>query len=603
MPAHRTFLAILAVFGLAATPCRAARAAQSAATVPTASAALTALGDEFWQGTLRANPTYATSLGDTRYDDRLDDNSPAGVADETKRLEGILARARAIDERALSSGERLTRTALVTEVEGDLARQSCGFEEWNVDPQGGPQVWFMNLGDYTKIETEADAGKYVKRVKAMGPYLDQHIANLKRGKAAGRVAPRDPVQKTVDQLTSILASKDEDWGVWKPAAAERPTWSPSGREKFAKYLRDAIETSLRPGLARYRSFLAKAIFPVARTQDHVGLSALPHGIECYQRLIKAHTSLDLTPQEVHELGLAQVAQFRRDLAVLGERVFGTSDIAEIQKRLRTDPAMHFKTSEEVEAKARETLARAEAAVPNWFGIQPKTPCVVEVMGMHEAPYSTIAYYREPSADGKRPGTYMINTYLPETRPRYEAEALAFHEAVPGHHLQIAIANELTSVPEFRKHIGVTAFVEGWALYTERLADEAGLYSSDTDRIGMLSYDAWRACRLVVDTGMHAMGWSRQQAIDYMKDNTVLAENNIVNEVDRYITWPGQALAYKIGQREILSLRDEAKQRLGDRFDIKAFHDAVLSNGAVSLPMLREQVRDYIARAEGTAKPQ
>jgi uncharacterized protein (DUF885 family) len=259
--------------------------------------------------------------------------------------------------------------------------------------------------------------------------------------------------------------------------------------------------------------------------------------------------------------------------------------------------MHFRTAEEVEAKARESLARAKAAVPSWFGrIQPKTGCEVRVMGMYEAPYSTIAYYRPPSADGARPGQYMINTYLPETRPRYEAEALAFHESVPGHHLQIAVAQELTGVPEFRKHQGVTAFVEGWGLYSERLADEMGLYSGDTDRIGMLSFDAWRACRLVVDTGLHAMGWTRQQAIDYMTENSVLAENNIVNEVDRYLTWPGQALAYKIGQLEILKLRDEAKRRLGARFDIKAFHDAVLGNGAVALPVLREQVEAYIEAA-------
>ena len=220
------------------------------------------------------------------------------------------------------------------------------------------------------------------------------------------------------------------------------------------------------------------------------------------------------------------------------------------------------------------------------------------MGMHEAPYSTIAYYRQPSADGKRPGQYMINTYLPEIRPRYEAEALAFHESIPGHHLQIAVAQELTGVPEFRKHQGVTAFVEGWALYTERLADEMDLYSSDVDRIGKLSYDAWRACRLVVDTGLHAMGWTRQQAIDYITENSVLAENNIVNEVDRYLTWPGQALAYKIGQLEILKLRDQARERLGDRFDIRAFHDAVLENGALALPVLHQEVEAYIAAAGG-----
>jgi uncharacterized protein (DUF885 family) len=280
-------------------------------------------------------------------------------------------------------------------------------------------------------------------------------------------------------------------------------------------------------------------------------------------------------------------------------VLGTTDIAEIQKKLRTDPAMHFANAGEVEAKAAETLARAKAALPGYFNVLPKADCEVKVMGMYEAPYSTIAYYREPAADGSRPGYYMINTYKPETRPRYEAEALAFHESIPGHHLQIAIAQELQGIPEFRKHLGVTSFVEGWALYTERLANEMGLYSGDLDRIGMLSFDAWRACRLVVDTGMHSMGWSRQQAIDYMVANTVLAENNIANEVDRYLGDPGQALAYKLGQIEIFALRDEGKKRLGDRFDLKKFHEVVLRNGAVALPTLRQQVEDWYTQVETT----
>jgi len=379
----------------------------------------------------------------------------------------------------------------------------------------------------------------------------------------------------------------------------RPSWSESDRKKFGNDLAEAIRASLIPALERYRAFLDKEILPVSRPSDRAGLATLPNGLSCYEKMIRVHTSLDMTPQQIHDLGLKEVEKYRQDVAVLGQKVLGTSDVDEIERRLRTDPDMHFKTSGEVEAKARETLARAQAAVPRYFGIQPHMACEVKVMGMHEAPYSTIAYYRQPSADGKRPGAYMINTYMPETRPRYEAEVLAFHESVPGHHLQIAIAQELQNVPEFRKHQGVTAFVEGWGLYTEHLADEMGLYSSDVDRLGMLSFDAWRACRLVVDTGIHAMGWSRQQAIDYMTKNSCLAENNIVNEVDRYITWPGQAVAYKIGQREILSLRDEAKRRLGDRFDIKAFHDAVLRNGAVALPVLRQQVESYIAEVERT----
>ena len=594
MPARPSFLFLLPL-ALALIPLFVALPSPAGAETPARD--LAKLCDEFWQGEMAASPTWATSLGDKRYDDRLDDITPRGIARDKKRLEGVLARANAIPEASLSAADRLTRTALVTEVQDRLAMMHCALEEWTVDPLGGPQSEFMNYADFTSIETTHDGANYVKRTRAMGPYLDDHIANLRRGKNQGKVAVRDAVQKTLDQIARIEATSIESLGVYKPAAAPHPGWSRSDSVRFASDLKDAIRSSLLPGMERYRAFLEKEILPAARPPERAGLSQLPNGLDCYRELIRVHTSLDLFPEEIHNLGLEEVAAFRRNLADLGQKVFGTSDVADIQKRLRTDPAMHFKTSDEVEAKAREALARAQAAVPQWFGLQPKAPCQVKVMGMHEAPYSTIAYYRQPSADGKRPGTYMINTYLPETRPRYEAEALAFHESVPGHHLQISIAQELTGIPEFRKHQGVTAFVEGWALYTEHLADEMGLYSSDVDRLGMLSFDAWRACRLVVDTGMHAMGWSRQQAIDYMTENSVLAENNIVNEVDRYIAWPGQALAYKIGQREILQLRDEAKRKLGARFNIKAFHDAVLGNGAVAMPVLREQVEAYIAQAE------
>ena len=565
----------------------------------TPSSDLAKLADEYWQGSLEAYPTMATSVGDRRYDDRLEDISPAGRAKDRKRLEGVLARARAIPETGLSTQDRLTRTALLTEVENGLAYSSCGFEQWVVDPLGGPQVSLMNLPDYTIIETPKDAARFVKRVNASGRYIDAHIANLESGLREGKTASRAAVEKVIAQLERLAKTPDESLGVWKPAAGEHPGWSRADRDGVARDLRAAVDGTLRPALARLQAFLTTRVLPAARPPEKAGLAALPGGLDCYKSMIRVHTSLDLDPHALHQTGLDEVAKFRRDLAALGQRVLGTSDVAEIQKRLRTSPDMHFKTSAEVEAKARETLARAEAAVPAWFGkIQPKAPCEVRVMGMHEAPYSTIAYYREPSSDGKRPGTYMINTYLPETRPRYEAEALAFHESVPGHHLQIATAQELTGIPEFRKHVGVTAFVEGWGLYAERLASEMGLYSGGVDSIGILSFDAWRACRLVVDTGMHAEGWTRQQAIDYMTENSVLAENNIENEVDRYLTWPGQALAYKVGQLEILKLRDEAKSRLGPRFDIKAFHDAVLGNGAVSLPVLRQQVEAYIAAAAG-----
>jgi uncharacterized protein (DUF885 family) len=553
--------------------------------------------DEYWQGTLKAGPTTATSLGDHRYDAMLEDISPAGVELERRRLEGILARVRTVDERDLSSAERITRSALVLELQNGLDGIACHFEDWVVDPLGGPQVSFMNLPDITAIRTPRHAADYVLRCRAMGPYLDQHIANLQRGLAAGRIAAHDQVRKVLEETDALLAQPVEKWALLTPLETQHADWPAAMGPTFRRDLTSAVGEVVKPAFGRYRDFLRDKIMPVARPQDRAGLSFLPGGAEDYRRQIRIQTSLDLTPDSLHRLGLEQVANFRRDLSELGLRALGTGDIAAIQRKLRGDTAMHFRTPSEVEAKAGEALARARAAIPAWFGILPRTRCEVKVMGLYEAPNSTIAYYRQPAPDGSRPGYYMINTYKPETRPRYEAEALAFHEAIPGHHLQIAIAQELTGVPEFRKHQGTTAFVEGWALYTERLADEMGLYSSDLDRIGQLSYDAWRSCRLVVDTGLHAQGWSRQQAIDYMVENSVLAENNIVNEVDRYLSWPGQALAYKVGQLEILKLRDEGKRRLGAHFDIKGFHDAVLRNGAVALPVLREQVEAYYAQVE------
>jgi uncharacterized protein (DUF885 family) len=287
-----------------------------------------------------------------------------------------------------------------------------------------------------------------------------------------------------------------------------------------------------------------------------------------------------------------------EFAELGDRLLGTSDRHEVIGRLRSDPALHFATSAEVFDVAEASLARANAAIPDWFGRLPAAPCVVVEMGAHEALHSTIAYYRQPAADGSRPGSYYINTSLPETRPRYEAETLAFHEAVPGHHLQIAIAQELEGLPAFRRLAGTTAFVEGWGLYSERLSAEMGLLSRDLDRFGILSFDAWRASRLVVDTGLHAMGWTRDEAVAFMVDHTALAENNIVNEVDRYLALPGQALAYKLGQLELLRLRDLARSRLGPAFDIRAFHDVVLGQGAPGLRTLAGVVEEWIAEPLG-----
>ena len=362
---------------------------------------------------------------------------------------------------------------------------------------------FQNLPAVQSIATQAQGRAMVQRWRAMGPAMDAHVANLRRGLAQGRVATRQQVERVLDQLDEVEAKELRSWALLSPLATAHDDWPAAARRGFADSLEAAVRDVVRPAFARYRGFLRYDVLPRARPQGQVGLSNLPGGADCYQAMVRRHTSLTLRPEQIHEFGRAEVERIMAEMRILGERVFDTSDQAEILTRLRRDAKLHFATRDEVEAKARESLARAQAAVPRFFGIRPQARCEVVRMEAHEEKHSTIAYYRQPAVDGSRPGRYYINTSAPETRPRYEAEALAFHEAVPGHHLQIAIAQELKGVPEFRKHMGSTAYTEGWALYTEHLSDEMGLYSSDLDRMGKLSFEAWRACRLVVDTGMHA----------------------------------------------------------------------------------------------------
>jgi uncharacterized protein (DUF885 family) len=556
------------------------------------------LAAAYWEAYLQDTPVHATAIGVRGHDDRLSDITPEGRERWRKALEGFLKRARSLPEERLSPEDRTTLSELITSVATNLDEAQCELEAWTVDPLGGPVISLQNIEAYQPNRTVEDGRNLVARWRAMGPYIDAHIANLRRGLAADMVAVHAGVAKVIEQLDDLAGKGIEEWALLKPAREDPEGWSADDREQFRTELTDAVRERIEPAFLRLREALRTEVLPRARPDDRPGILHIPEGVEAYRRLIRTYTALDLTPDEVHATGLGEVARINREVEDLGEKVFGTRDRREIRRRLRTDPSLYFESRDEVEAKARQAVARARAAIPRFFGRLPKADCRVVRMEAHEEKHSTIAYYRLPAVDGSRPGRYYINTSAPETRPRYEAEVLAYHESIPGHHLQLAIAQELEGLPEFRKHLGITAFSEGWGLYTERLADEMGLYTDDLDRIGVLSYDAWRACRLVVDTGMHAKSWTRQQAIDFMLENTALAENNIVNEVDRYIAWPAQALAYKIGQLEIRELRADAEWRLGSKFDLKAFHDAVLGNGSVSLGTLRRAIGDYVVRVRG-----
>jgi uncharacterized protein (DUF885 family) len=552
---------------------------------------------QYWEETLRHDPILATSLGDRRWDDRLPDPSPEGREDRRAELRRTLAQAEAIAPSDLVPDDRITRAALVAQVESDLAQLGAGLDEWSVDPLDGPQITALNIQAFQSVDIPDHGMAMVARWMAMGAWLDAHAANLRRGRAAGRVAVRTPVARVVDQLEGILAMGDDALPLLAPARTHHGDWSPADRRAFSEGLARAVREVVRPALVRFRDVLAGEILPAARPDDHPGIHQLAGGQDAYERLIRVHTSLPLSADEIHAAGMVEVERIDEEIRLLGARTLGADRLPEILALLRSDPALHFSTREEVRETAERALSRARAAIPGWFGLIPGTGCVVIPMGEHEEVHSTIAYYRQPAADGSRPGSYYVNTGSPETRPRYEAEVLAFHESIPGHHLQIAISQELTGLPAFRRHLGPTAFVEGWALYTERLSDEMGLYTGDLDRMGVLSFDAWRACRLVVDTGLHTRGWTRRQAIEFMTAHTALAPNNIANEVDRYIVWPGQALGYKVGQLELQRLRRETKVRLGAAFDIRQFHDAVLRHGALGLEALRAVVEADVVTPE------
>ncbi|MFT4626752.1 MAG: hypothetical protein ACI8PZ_005430 [Myxococcota bacterium] len=551
---------------------------------------LAALLAEHWDATLEAAPVWATSLGDHRFDDRVAGTGPEVRAEWASRSRDWRARATALD--ALSASDALTRDLLLAELQADAEVDVCRFSEWSFSARSNPLGDANYLSEVHPLRHPSDGDALVARYRQLPGMIELQIADLESGLAAGLVTNRATAERVVEMFDRQLALPVEDWPLLRPATADLD-WPGAPAERFQAELAEVAERQVIPALRRYREFVADRVVPAARPQGQDGLGGLALGDACYAALARQHTTLPLTPAEVHAIGLAEMARIHDEFRVLGPSTLGTDDLQVLFARMRTEPSLYFDSEEAVQASASDALARATAAMPQWFGRLPAATCTVERVPDYEAPYTTIAYYRPGSADGSRPGAYFVNTFAPETRPRHEAEVLAFHEAIPGHHLQIAIAQELDAVPAFRRHGGKTAFVEGWALYSERLADEMGLYSGDSDRLGVLSFDAWRAARLVVDTGVHAKGWSRADAERYLMENTPLAENNISNEVDRYIAWPGQALGYKIGQLDVWALRHEAEAALGDRFEIRAFHDVVLGAGPVTLPILRTRVRDWI----------
>jgi len=543
---------------------------------------------DHWEHTMASSPVWATRLGDHRFDDQIQDTSP-----DARELSRIARDVFLMRARLLSPAEpvdQVTLALFIASLEDSASTDACATHQWGLSARHNPLVDATSMADAHPLDTPGDAANLLARFGGLPALFEAAERDLREGIAAGRTPEAEAVRRVLEQVEGELALPPDERALTE-AARRDVDWE--GYAAWSVELSAAVDAAL-PTVAAYASFLRDELLPVARPPERGGVVNLPDGEVCYQALLRSYTTLpDATAESVHQLGLDELEGIHAEFRVLGASALDAGELPVLFERMRTDPALYFTSADEVQAAAEDALARAEAALPGFFGRLPQAECGVDRIPDHEAPYTTIAYYQPLSPDGARPGVYYVNTYAPETRPRHEAAVLAFHESIPGHHLQFAIANELPALPAFRRHMGMTAFVEGWALYIERLADEMGLYQDDLDRLGMLSFDAWRASRLVVDTGIHAFGWSREEAEVFMRENTPLPLNNITNEVDRYVTWPGQALAYKTGQVEIRRLRADAESRLGDDFDLAAFHDEVLGGGAVSLPVLRDRIEAWV----------
>ena len=559
----------------------------------TATTAFHALIDEAWETDMRDDPLKASYLGDRRYETQWPDASLAAIAKRYDTNVATLARLQRIDRAVLSAQDQLSYDLFAWEYKSRVGAYPFKPFLYDVRPRDGLQT-LSELAELVPFTTVADYEHWITRLKTIDRYLAQNQSLLELGIREKRTQPRVVMERVLPQLTELI----------KPAAESNPFYAPfkripdsvpaAERARLRAEGKAAIEGVVIPAYAKFEKFFRERYVPASRATD--GIWDTPDGLAFYQERARFHTTTDLTPDAIHQIGLKEVARIRAEMDAVIREVGFKGSFGEFLEFLRTDPQFYYKTPDELFRAYAALAKQIDPELVKLFRRLPRTPYGVRPIPATSAPNTTTAYYQGPAADGSRAGYYYVNLYRPEVRPKYEMEVLTLHEAVPGHHLQVALAQEQTDLPLFRRNAEHTAYVEGWALYTESLGDQLGLYKDPYSRFGRLTYDMWRAVRLVVDTGIHAKHWTRQQAIDYFKANAAKTEADIINEVDRYISWPGQALAYKVGQLRISQLRAEAERQLGPKFDIRDFHDVVLSNGAVPLEVLEKEVRDWIARA-------
>jgi uncharacterized protein (DUF885 family) len=552
---------------------------------------LHALAQRYFDFHLADNPTSASFYGIPGYDDRLPDPSREGDSVRLAHHAEVSAGLEAIDATALAGQDRITYSMLARLIADQTASLQAALGEVGLSNTiTSPVSAMLSSLPRVSLDSEQRSRDYLVRLGSLGDYFDAVLERYRQAGTEGRHQTRHGVLAAIGQIDDYLGTPvaTDPLVDLQPSGVDADAWRVEARGLVAE--------RVRPSLDRWRTVLEAELLPASRGDDEVGICHVPGGEAAYLAAVRQFTTTDLTPEEIHRIGLDDVERLRSEFAALGRKALGTSHVEEVIDRLRNDRSLRYDSADAIVADVTEALQRAEAALPQAFLDYEFAPCEIRVIPESTAKGSVLGYYTVPAKDGSRPGAHWVNTYDPPSRARFEYEALAFHESVPGHHLQFALGQTLDGLPQFRQFAYVTAFGEGWGLYAERLSDEIGLYSGDLQRLGMISFDAWRACRLVVDTGMHAFGWSRERAIQYMRDNTALSEVNIANEVDRYISWPGQALAYMIGRKHIETLRTRAEQALGAAFDLRHFHDRVLANGSIPLATMTEVVEAWIAEA-------
>jgi uncharacterized protein (DUF885 family) len=579
---------------LAATVAGAAPAGTAA---DTGAGRLHALFDAEWERGLRENPLQASYIGDHRYDDRWPDLSAAALARSNAADRAVLETLAAIPAAQLDEADRLNRDLFGRIYRDSVEAYGWGLQYLPLTQRRGVQSAHQ-VAELLPFATAQDYENWIARLDGVGPYVDQTIALMREGMRRGLTQPRVIMERVPAQIARQVVSD--------PAAS--PFYAPFKRmpaalpEAEQQRLRSAglasIEREVVPAYRRLQAFFEQEYLPACRTS--VGIWDTPGGEQWYRERARWFTTTELTPEEIHQIGLREVARIRGEMQKIIERVGFKGSFDEFLVFLRTDPRFRYTDPQRLLEAYRAMSKRVDPLLPQYFGRLPRMPYGVRPIPAESAPDTTTAYYQPPSLDGRRAGYYYVNLYKPEERPTYEIPVLTIHEAVPGHHLQIALAQELGGQPQFRRDFEATAFVEGWALYSESLGEEMGFYDDPYDKFGQLTYEMWRAVRLVVDTGIHHKRWSREQAIEYFRANAPKTELDIVNEIDRYISWPGQALAYKIGELQIKELRAGAAAALGPRFDLREFHDVVLGSGAVPLDVLRQNVERWVRERTASA---